>query len=242
MLIAIPSKGRPMIGKSAKTLRGAVLFVPAAEAEGYGRGHPGREVVPVPDDVRGITRTRNWILDYAAARGERWVVMVDDDLRAAGWIELGHARGRHRRLSPAAWEAEFVRLFEVTEGIGFRVWGLKTESAIRSTYPYRPFVFHTYLTASCLGILNDGRTRFDESFPVKEDYELGLRLIREDGGILGVRYLYWENDHWTREGGCKSYRTQAVEEAAIRRLIAMYPGLIRRVRRGGSEYSIEIEF
>ncbi len=242
MLIAIPSKGRPLIGRSAKTLASAILFVPESEREGYAKGHPGREIVPVPADVRGITRTRNWILDWAEKRGERWVVMVDDDLKVAGWIRLGYAKGKHRKLTSEAWEAEFVRLFEVMEGMSFRVWGLKTESAIRSTYPYRPFIFHTYLTASCMGILNDGRTRFEESFPVKEDYELGLRLIREDGGILGARYLYWENDHWTREGGCKSYRTQAVEEEAIRRLIAKYPGMIRRVRRGGSEYSIEIEF
>jgi len=93
-----------------------------------------------------------------------------------------------------------------------------------------------------MGILNDGRTRFDESFPVKEDYELCLRCIKEDGGILGARYLYWHNEHWTGEGGCKDYRTQAMEEKAINKLMSMYPGFIRRVTRGGAEYSINLDF
>ena len=36
--------------------------------------------------------------------------------------------------------------------------------------------------------------------------------------------------------------TQAMELAAIERLMALYPGMIRRITRGGSGYSIALEF
>lgn len=238
MLVAIPSKGRAGQTPSATLIASATLFVPDIEVADY-RACGARQVVGVPGEVRGITKTRNWILDQA---DDRRVVFVDDDVRAQGWVELGDSRAVHRKLDESDWLAEWAKLFDVTEQLRLRAWGVATQGATRSVYPWKPLLFHTYVTASCMGLVNDGRTRFDESFPVKEDYELCLRLLKEDGAIVGARYLYWENEHWSTDGGCREYRTQRMEDDAIRRLIRMYPGLIRRVTRGGAGYSIELDF
>lgn len=238
MLVAVPSKGRAGKVKTMEVLPAATLYVPENEVAEYQRfGYP--VIVGVPMDRKGITATRNWILD---ATEDPYVVFVDDDVKVQGWIHLRHQNGKHRPLTQAEWFVEWKKLFEIAEEIGFRIWGVGTDGALRSVYPWRPFIFHTYVTASCMGIRNDTGIRFDESFPVKEDYELCLRCLKEDGGVLGARYLYWANSHWTDEGGCRSYRTQAMEDQAIQRLMQMYPGLIRRVTRGGSEYSIELDF
>lgn len=241
MLIAIPSKGRAGANRSGKYMPTAKLFVPANERGAY-EAVERNSVVAVPNEVRGITATRNWILDWAQERDESQVVMIDDDLRAAGWVKLHAHNAEHQKLSWQEMVAEWERLFEVAEDTGYRIWGLATDGATRSIYPYAPFVWRTYVTASCMGIRNDTGIRFDESFPVKEDYELTLRCIKEDGGVVGCRYMYWQNKHWEDEGGCKAYRTQEMEDEAIRRLMEMYPGIIRRVTRGGSGYSIELEF
>jgi hypothetical protein len=211
--------------------------VPEVEADAYRRCKV-KNVVAVPNRVRGITATRNWILDSTP---DRRVVFVDDDVIIAGWFELFSHNAKQRKLKEPAWLAEFVKLFEVTEQIGYRIWGLSTDGALRSVYPYRPFLFRSYVTASCMGICNTG-LRFDPTYPVKEDYELCLRCLRDDGGVVAARYLFWNNQHWEGDGGCKDYRTQDMEEAAITRLMAQYPGMIRRVTRGGSGYSIELEF
>ena len=79
-------------------------------------------------------------------------------------------------------------------------------------------------------------------FPVKEDYELCLSCIKEDGGIVGAQYFYWENHHWKTPGGCRDYRTVQMEEECIRRLVRMYPGNVRRVKRKGSEFCIQLDF
>lgn len=238
MHVAIPSKSRAAKIKSHKRITSAYVYVPEIEAEDYRRMGVGN-VVPVPMNIRGITKTRNWILDQVQ---DRHVVFIDDDVKTAGYVKLYEFQGKHMPMTEADFLREWGKLFGIMEDLKYRIWGISTDGALRSVYPYKPLLFHTYVTASCMGILNDGRTRFDDTFQVKEDYELCLRCIKEDGGILGARYFYWVNDHWTQEGGCRDYRTQRMEEDAIRRLIKMYPGLIRRVTRGGAEYSIELNF
>ncbi len=200
MLIAIPSKGRATAVKSRKILPSARLFVPENEIEDYRRAG-NHDVAGVPVSVCGITATRNWILDHVK---DRWVVMVDDDVKVQGYLKLLPHNGKYVKMDEKGWIAESVRLFELTEGLKYRIWGVATQSALRSVYPWKPILFRSYVTASFMGIVNDGRVKFDERFTVKEDYELNLRCIKL--------------------------------------LVKMYPGMIRRVTRGGSSYSIDLDF
>lgn len=243
MLIAIPSKGRAGKVRSLERVVGAELFVPNVEMRSYELAYPDESLRlnGVPSDIRGITATRNWILDRAEGRGgDPWVVFVDDDVRDVGWRQLYVDRTASHKLSAAAVTAEFAKLCEVADGMGFTVWGASTETATRSVMPQRPFTTRGYVTASCMGMRADRGVRFDEEMIVKEDYELCLRMMRDEGGVLGARYFYWKNEHWTGAGGCFDYRTQEVERAAIARLQLLYPGWVKQVTKGGSEYSVEL--
>lgn len=191
----------------------------------------------MPNDVQGITNTRNWILKNNPGR----VVFIDDDLKFAGYTKLE----KHKALkieirSEQFWLDEFERMFDLTEQMNYKIWGVKTESAPRSVYPYKPFNFKSYVTASCMGIINDGEYIFDERYRVKEDYEICLRHIRDKGGILAARHIHWENEHWTTDGGCKDYRTIQVERDAIKLLIKEYPGMIRSAKRKANAFTIEL--
>jgi hypothetical protein len=236
MIIAIPSKGRAGRTKTLSVLPNATLFVPALEAESY-RLTGAKNVIGVPDDIRGITKTRNWILKNT---DDPHIVMIDDDVKAQGFFKLHEVKAKQRKLNESEWIGEFKKLFEITENLNYRIWGVSTDGALRSVYPYKPFLWRSYITASCMGIINDGKTYFDESFPVKEDYELNLRCIREDGGIVAARYLYWSNSHWHDEGGCNDYRTQKLESDCIKKLEVMYPGMIKVTKRANSEFCIAI--
>jgi hypothetical protein len=238
MIIAIPSKGRPTGVKSQTVLSCAQVFVPESEMVDYARAGV-RNLIAVPDIVKGITATRNWILDHVK---DPRVVMADDDVKFQGWTRMFAYHAKRYKLREKDWLRECERLFDITEQLHYRIWGVATQSAPRAIYPFKPILFRSYVTASFMGILNDGRTRFDERFPVKEDYELALRCIKEDGGVLAARYLYWENSHWKDKGGCSAYRTQVMELQAIKLLASLYPGMIRRITRGGSDYSIELDF
>ena len=238
MLVAIPSKGRAGNVKTLAVTPTAALYVPLSEESWYRAYYKEAAIVGVPDEIRGITNTRNWILDNT---DERYVVFVDDDVEGVGYWDIGYEGKKKVVMSEEQLSQEWLRLFHLTDDLGYHIWGAETTGDYRTVHPHRPFIWYTYATASCMGLVNDG-IRFDPEFPVKEDYELCLRCIRDDGGIVGARYLFWKNSHWVDDGGCKDYRTQEMEDNVIQKLMKMYPNRIKKITKGGSQYSIRLDF
>jgi len=235
MLIAVPSKGRAGNTTTDKILPNlATWFVPESEVHQYEGLYSN--VVAVPKDVQGITATRNWILKN---NDEKWVVFLDDDAKSTGYLKMHDRNAENIKVKDEGfWAEEFLKYFDLCEQLGFKIWGAKTEAAPRSVYPYKPILLKSYVTASCMGIVNDGEYYFDETYKVKEDYEICLRHIRDKGGILAIRYLHWENDHWGKDGGCKDYRTVEMEKEAIKKLIKQYPSMIKSAKRKANEFTI----
>lgn len=237
MLIAIPSKGRAGLTTTDKYFPNlGTFFIPESEYHQY-KGLV-KNIVCIPKEVQGITPTRNWILKNTT---ERHVVMLDDDVKSAGYVRRYERNVKHVKIKDEGfWAEEFLRYFEMTEQLDFKLWGMRTESSTKGAVPQKPIITKCYVLGSCMGIVNDGEYYFDESFKVKEDYELCLRNIKENGGVLGIRYAYWENFHYTTDGGCKDYRTIDMEREAIKKLIKLYPGMIRSAKRKSSEFTIQL--
>jgi hypothetical protein len=239
MLIAIPSKGRPFKSKSKELISSAKIFVPESEFDLYNKIYPN-DIISVPNEVKGITKTRNWILKNNLGVN---VVFVDDDLKKCGyWITQYEKRKFKDIKNEQMIINEFKKLFEVCNDLDYKIWGLKTESSKISQHDEKPFVFMTYITASCMGIVNDGSYYFNENYEVKEDYEIGLRHIKEKGGVLGARHFSWENEHWDTNGGCGDYRTDQIERKCINQLIKEYPKYVKSVNRKNSAYCIKLHF
>ncbi len=236
MLIAIPSKNRAGKTTTNKVLPNiGTFFVPKSELHQYSYI---KNVIGIPNKVQGITPTRNWILKNT---DEKWVVFLDDDAKNVGFTKLNERKSEKIEIRDEGfWAKEFLKAFDLTEQLNYKMWGVKTEAAPRSVYPYKPILTKTYLTASCMGLINDGEFYFDENFKVKEDYEICLRHIVKYGGILGIRYLHWENEHWVTDGGCKDYRTVEMEKKAIKDLAKMYPGMIRSAKRKANTFTIQL--
>lgn len=236
MLIAIPSKNRAGRTSTNKILPNiGTFFVPNSEIHQYSYI---KNVIGIPNNIQGITNTRNWILKNT---DQKWVVFLDDDAKNVGYTELGRTQAKKIDIRDEGfWCEEFLKAFDLTEQLGYKLWGVKTEAAPRSVYPYKPILTRTYLTASCMGMVNDGEFYFDENFKVKEDYEICLRHLKIYGGILGIRYIHWENEHWTTEGGCKDYRTLEMEKKAIKDLHKLYPNMIRSAKRKANQFTIQL--
>lgn len=237
MLIAVPSKGRAGLTTTNKILPNiSTWYVPESEYHQYKGIY--KNVVSVPKEVKGITATRNWILKNT---NEIYVVFLDDDAKNVGYNKMEKRNCiKISEKNEGFWYEEFLKYFDLCEQLNYKIWGVKTESAPRSVYPYKPINMKSYITASCMGIINDGEYYFNEDYKVKEDYEICLRHIRDKNGILAIRYLHWENDHWTKEGGCKDYRTIEMERKAIKMLIKEYPGMIKSAKRKANEFTIAL--
>ena len=236
MLIAVPSKNRAGRTTTDKLLPNLVtFFVPQSEVHQYSYV---KNVVGIPNDVQGITKTRNWILKNTK---EKRVVMLDDDVKKTAFVKRYSNNVEHVNLKDEVfWYDEFQKYFDITEQMNYKIWGVTTDHSTKSAYSYKPFMFKTYALGSVMGIINDGEYLFNEEFKVKEDYEICLRHIKEKGGLLGVRYLYWANHHYTDDGGCKDYRTVSIEKECIKKLIELYPGMIAKVKRKGTQFGITL--
>jgi len=236
MIVAVPSKNRAGRTTTQQVLPSSIFYVPESEVHQYEQYI--KNVVAVPMNVRGITPTRNWILKNCK---EKEVVFVDDDVKTCGYTKFEERKSKKIEIRDEDfWLDEFKKFFSMCNELEYKMWGVRTEASPRGTHPYKPILFRTYLTASCMGIVNDGEYMFNEDYVVKEDYEICLRHIRDKGGILGIRYLHWENEHWTTEGGCKDYRTIDVERKAIKKLIKEYPSMIRSAKRKNNEFCIQL--
>ena len=83
MLIAVPSKGRAGLTTTNKVLKNAVFYVPKSEEHQY--IGTVKNIVTVPNEIQGITKTRNWIMKNTE---DKKVVFIDDDVKNAGWTKM----------------------------------------------------------------------------------------------------------------------------------------------------------
>ena len=233
--IAIPSKGRAHIMTSHKVFTGATIYVPESELASY--SHIESRIVGVPSGVRGITQTRNWILK----RTKRDVFFIDDDLQYGGYVERDETSYKVRRITDQDVYIEEIRkLFEVCYQMESKICGFFTVGNNLTTYSWNPFLFNGVCLGSCMGIVNDGEYYFDESYEVKEDYELTLRHLKEKGLTVRSNILFLQHEHTHTAGGCRDSKRIAKEKDAIRRLTRSYPGMIKSAKHRGTHFSIQL--
>ena len=137
MLIAVPSKGRAGLTMTNKILPNiCTFFVPKSEYHQY--NGLVKNIVCVPKEIRGITPTRNWILKNT---NEQYVVMLDDDAKNVGYNFLDKRKTKKIEVNDEGfWAEEFLKYFDITEQMGFKIWGTRTESSPRGSYPYKPIL------------------------------------------------------------------------------------------------------
>jgi hypothetical protein len=237
MKICVPSSNRSKSCTTNKTLKNAIFFVPENQYNDYVE-NIDNEVVSVPSDYFGITKTRNFILNYYKNEN---IIFIDDDVRQCGYYTLGNMVSLKYNCE-ALWLSIFEKHFELTKDLGFKIWGCESATTNFANHPLQPFSFIGIITCNLMGIINDGEFYFDENFKVKEDYDLVLRHFRKKGGHLKTRQFYWANKHWTNKGGCVDYRTDELESEAIDLLKKRYGLMVQKSSRAKNKHQISIKW
>lgn len=183
-------------------------------AKEFGVGH-----VVLPH--RGIHAVRQAVISTVFPTGTR-LLQMDDDVH-----RLEHVVGK--KLYPLRELHEFIREgFARTEYAGLYAWGVApvpnhfflTEG--RWTEGLR-FLIGTFIGQ----ITRPGHPVHDMTVTLKEDYEASLRHYHYDGAVLRADGVAVKADHYT-PGGVAAYRSHESEEAAVQKLLAEWPGLVRR--------------
>lgn len=198
-ILAMPSKGRAGFISSHLIFKSAILYVPQSEQMQYSIYSNKLELVP--NDIKGITATRNYILKQNKGKN---VFFMDDDLQYFGYIERNDLKYKTKRLSDEKIALKIIsQLFEVTYQIGGKINGFFTVDNNLTNYSYNPFLFNGVCLGSCMGIINDGTYYFNEEYEVKEDYELTLRNLKDGRPTIRTNIIFMQHEHTQTKGGCR---------------------------------------
>ena len=232
--ICIPSKGRAGLMTTHKVFKSAYIYVPESEVYQY---EVYSNVIGVPDSIKGITATRNWILK----NNDSNVFFIDDDFLYGGYVERTDTKYKVKRvIDESVYLKEIEKMFEICDQMNSKICGFFTSGNNLTNYSWKPFLFSGVCLGSCMGIVNDGSYYFDESYEVKEDYELSLRHILERGLTVRSNILFMQHEHTQMSGGCRDDRRIEKEKSAIKRMIKKYPGYIKEAKHRGTSFSIQL--
>ena len=233
--IAIPSKGRAGLITSQEVFKSAVIYVPENEVKQY--SIYTNKVIGVPINIKGITATRNWILKNNDCN----IFFLDDDFEYGGYVERTEEKYKVKRVTDEyVYKKEINKLFEVCEQSNSKIFGFFTVGNNLTNYSYNPFLFNGVCLGSCMGIINDGTYYFDETFLVKEDYELTLRHFMERGITVRSNIIFMQHEHTQLRGGCRDSKRIEKEKDAVKRLIQMYPNMIKEAKHRGTSFAIQL--
>lgn len=235
-VIAIPSKGRAGHISTHEIFKSAEIYVPDSEVSQYAIYN--NKIIGVPSSVRGITATRNYILRHNEGTN---VFFLDDDLQYFGYVERSDTSYKVRRLLNEKIAISVInQLFDITYQVGAKINGFFTVGNNLTNYSWNPFLLNGVCLGSCMGIVNDGTYYFNESYEVKEDYELTLRNIKDGRPTVRTNILFMQHEHTQLNGGCRDSGRILKEKKALKLLLQEYPGMIKEAKHRGTDFSIQL--
>jgi hypothetical protein len=200
--VYIPSMGRAGKVTTHELFMESHIVCPNREVIEYKKYH--KNVIGVDDNIKGITNTRNWILDY---NKDNYHIQVDDDALSFHSFEKGKLQ---KFINVDKINNIIENQFRLCDEWGLKLWGFALAADYKFYREYSPFSTQGVIGANIVGIINNP-LRFDARLKVKEDYDYAMQHIAKYGGAL--RFMKYGIDviHLTNEGGCVSYRTKEVE-------------------------------
>lgn len=208
-----------------EALQRQVTLVPSDEEDAeYLRSRYPAQVV-VAKGTKSIGEKRDWILAYAKKKGYPRIVMLDDDLvlqKRREDLKITNLEGK-----------EFIQAFEwmdkalqkyahATFGMRF----LAYDKVIDEEYGKRA----VYVLGFDVKKFHAAKVGFTKDMPpmsVMEDFHATLQLLT--AGHPNVLSHVWRVSPYAsnKGGGCKDQRTPKHMEASAKRLVKLYPGLVK---------------
>ena len=162
----------------------------------------GFNVIAIPDSLKGnIARVRNWLKRYGEDKGGDFCI-IDDDIKAfTYWSYQTQEKLMGDRLME-----HIESMFDVAKQWGVTVFGVNPAIDKGSYREYTPFGTTSYVSGSFNGFINCPYY-FDESMPLKEDYDFTLQVCNGDRAFLRFNQYGLSKDDHGNLGGCANYRT-----------------------------------
>lgn len=200
--IVCPSKGRSNNVTTVRFIPSLTLIVPDYEVDLYEKSYPSIEVIGTPKHVKGITATRQWILDNYEE-----VFMIDDDVVS---IRKNYAFNEESSIEDQEIILEVINsTADIARQVGAKVFSF---SKIRNPLEYNSFepIVHTgYMNASFCGFLKGHNLAYDLNMSEGEDHYMScLTIYKHRYCLIDNRFSFITDGNFTAKGGCNDYRTR----------------------------------
>ena len=219
--INCPSYKRPKVETFAY-LPFVKVWVDNKEYDDYIKANPGFEknIISCPDGIQGnVSRIRNYILDTEFNNGADVVCIVDDDLKGIYHFEKKDDYAYYEVLLQADEFELFLEKYSLLcEEFGFKYWGVNINKDALNYKHCLPFNTKGFVGGPFQVFLKGNELRYDESLPLKEDYDMSLQNCNKYRGCLRVNKYHYNCKQSKQKGGCATYRNYEREEKQLRAL------------------------
>ena len=180
---------------------------------------------PLYQEGMSVGDNRNNLLEHCKQEGYNKIVMLDDDIKSIDIV-----RGnKNRPLTPQELEPTFAYCFAQAKKHNAPLWGLYPVN--NAFFQRARTIRRSILIGTVMGI-TDNTLRYDETFRVKEDYELCCRVMLQGRNCLRFDVLSANAAHKSK-GGCESDWNKASCRIYAHLLAERYPELIELSNKPG---------
>lgn len=212
-----PSYRRPDAVKTLSYIPFTKVWVDEAEAEDYRKFNPQTTIISCPKGVQGNTaRIRNYIIKEEFRAGYDAVLLLDDDISYIARFEVdkesGYGHIRHKLTTDEI--LPFLEKYSImANDIGAKLWGINCNADSRSYEHFRPFSTLSFVGGPFQCFLRGNRCWYDESLPLKEDFDMTLQQLNKERVVFRVNAYHYVCDQSKSKGGCAAYRNREREAA-----------------------------
>lgn len=212
--ILIPTYKRCELATTIECLVGKIpreFLVVAVQDEGDYESYTKKyknDITLIYRKGEGVSYNRNTLLRYCLRKGYRRALMLDDDIQV---IFVGYPHTAVRQNAKQIMSRQVRRLFSIGDALshhGVLLWGGNRWAV---PFLYRDRIATNLFTGSIMGFekIQEG-VMFDEGLPYGEDYEIQLRLVKENiDSVKKVYFLGCDKNPKGDPGGCSSIRDGA---------------------------------
>lgn len=201
-VILCPSRSRASQVLTTRLVNDLVLVVNADQRDEYRECNPNNIVLSPPDNIRGITPTRSWMLENFIN-----IFMVDDDVVQVrrNYVE----KGEDGNITDPNEVSEIIDYsFYVARLLGAKMFGFPSTRNPLEYNSHAPFGFTGYYNNSHVGFLEGHGLRYSNEFGEAEDYYISLMQAHKNRyGFFDRRFTFITKENFVGTGGCCEYRT-----------------------------------
>lgn len=185
----------------------------------------GKDATILYREGHNVSENKNTLVERLCGKGVP-VVFASDKVKSLQYL------GADGKAHDIADRAAFDRIVEWCYATAAKnhatVWGVYPTN--NAYFMKRSVSVDKMLLGCCMGFMPKARIMFDPNFPLKEDFELSLRVIRDGGHTLRFNSLCLNATFHTK-GGCHSFWNSDgdnVNATCCKRMMEKYPNLVTK--------------